>query len=155
MIFDRIENVAEYAPHIPYTKEILAFCREHDLKTLPEGRYELLGSDLFVNVQHAVTAPYSERGWESHAVYADLQLVVLGEESFGGFSGPVPEPDESKPDSDFYGYKSMPGPVSHLTCAPGDFVYFAPGEPHSPCCAEKAPQSIKKAVFKVRIGAKD
>lgn len=149
MIFDRIENVDRYAPCIPYAEKIAAFCREHDLKTLPEGRYELEGSELFVNVQRAVTAPFSERGWESHKLYADLQLVIEGEESFGASNAPLPEPAESS--GDCYLYAAMPGKASHLTLSAGEFVCFAPYEPHSPCCAAAAPEQIKKAVFKIKM----
>lgn len=150
MIFDRLENIQAYVPRIPYAEEIEAFCRKNDLGTLPEGRYELRGSDLFVNVQKAVTVPASGQGWESHAHYDDLQLLITGEETFGVSLAALPEPDISAPERDYFGYKAMPGPISVLTLTPGGFVYFAPGEPHSPCCCTEAPMEIKKAVFKIR-----
>lgn len=150
MIFDRIENVEKYAPRIRFADEIAEFCRANDLKTLPEGRYEIKGSDLYVNVMFAVTALYEERGWESHRNYADLQLVVSGEETFGAGNAPLPMPDESRPESDIFLYKTMPGPISMLTLSAGEFAHFAPGEPHAPCCAAVAPMRIKKAVFKIR-----
>lgn len=150
MIFDRIESVKAYASAIPFAEKIAAFCRENNLISLPEGRYEIDDTDLYVNVQKAVTAPFEERGWESHKLYADLQLLISGEEGFGASKAPLPEPDDSRPENDYYGYKNMPAPVSRVTLTPGTFVYFAPGEAHAPCCCVSMPETVKKAVFKIR-----
>ena len=150
MIFDRIDTVKAYASVIPYAAEIAAFCRENDLSALPEGRYEIKGTDLYVNVQQAVTAPFEERGWESHKLYADLQLLVSGAETIAASKASLPQPDDSRPENDYYGYKSMPGPFSMVTLTPGTFAYFAPGEAHAPCCCGYSPVTVKKAVFKIR-----
>ena len=150
MIFDRIERVSAYAPQIRFAAEIDRFCREHELETLPAGRYDICGDDLYMNLQTAVTAPFPERSWESHDLYADLQLVVSGEESFGASCAALPEPQEARPESDIRIYKSMPGPVSVLTLSAGEFVFFAPGEPHMPCGTTGTPGTVKKAVFKIR-----
>lgn len=150
MIFDRLENVQRYLPEVRFADKIAAFCRENSLSDMPLGRYEIEGDDLFVLVQKAVTAPYSDRKWESHKLYADLQVILQGEEGFGVSSAVLPEPCEENTAGDCYFYASVPGKPTVLSCLPGDFIYFAPGEAHAPCCAVGAPQEIKKAVFKIK-----
>ena len=150
MISDKIEKVLAYASEIRFAKEIDEFCRTHDLSTLSEGRHEIRGNELYVNVQYAVTALFREREWESHKRYADLQLVISGEECFGCCEAPLPAPYESRPESDIFLYRIMPEPITLLRLTAGEFIYFAPGEQHAPCCAAVAPMRIKKAVFKIR-----
>jgi len=59
------------------------FLSEQNLTELETGRYELEGADLFVNVDEYVSRNEEDVLFEAHKKYADIQVVVSGEEKNG------------------------------------------------------------------------
>ncbi len=113
-------------------------------KDTPCGRYEL-GENLFVNVCEYEPKPLGDEISETHSIYADIQLILDGDE-FIGYSetdllDPICKYDEEK---DIRFWK---GPVALLPMRTGDWVLFLPGEPHAPSLKMNA-RKVKKAVFK-------
>ena len=150
MIYDSICHLKKYADTIPYTEEIERFLADMGEAVPETGKRELLGTDLYVNIQQATTAPAAERRWESHKEYADMQLLLTGKEAYGVAAPDAqPEPVEDAPERDARFYTPAYIGSGSLCLAPGEFVYFAPGELHKPCCAVGESAQIQKAVFKI------
>ena len=57
----------------------LYFLLTFDVRT-PAGKVTLSGDDVYATIQSYWTSPASERKWESHRRYVDVQFMVTGEE---------------------------------------------------------------------------
>ena len=64
-------------------KKAFTFLRETDLASLPIGRTEIDGDEVYASVQSYTTMTVEECAFESHLEYFDVQYVVEGEECFG------------------------------------------------------------------------
>ena len=63
-------------------KKAFTFLRETDLASLPVGRTEIDGDEVYASVQSYTTMTVEECAFESHLEYFDVQYVVEGEECF-------------------------------------------------------------------------
>ena len=117
----------------------------------PDGRYDVEGNDVYALVQSYDTVPSSEKKYESHRVFADIQFVVRGTEVI--YYAPTDQLraltpyDEQK---DFLLY-SDPAASTPLNLGPGSFAIFHPQDGHKPGCVARTACSIKKVVIKVRL----
>ncbi|MBE6556781.1 MAG: DUF386 domain-containing protein [Ruminococcaceae bacterium] len=113
-----------------------------------EGRYEIDGERLFINVVSYVPKAREESVFESHRRYIDIQLMVEGEEIIGFAENElltVTRPFEG--DAELYG---MIDPCDTVVMYPGKFTVIYPGEPHAPGMAvTSAPEKIRKIIIKV------
>ena len=66
MIYGNIHDEKAYALLPPMLQRALAYARTHDLGALPEGRQEIEGDDLYVNIAHYTTGTRAEKIWEAH-----------------------------------------------------------------------------------------
>ena len=145
MIISNLKNAARYQD----IDEKIFSCIEYAAKLngdTPCGRYDV-AQDVYVNVMEYTPKPASEATIETHDVYADLQLVLKGEEFMGYISAedilPVEAYDKER---DIAMWK---GNIALLPLRAGDFALFFPGEPHAPSL-HKTMGTVKKAVFKIR-----
>lgn len=153
MIFDDFKKNGHYAASIPFLKEIADFVGSRDCSLIPDGETEILGRDLFVRTAEYMTGPADQKKFEAHKVYADLQLVVKGEElmDVSVSKGAIAcTPYDAAADIHFF------EPVqafSRVRVGAGQFTFFIPGELHKPGCQTgSAPERVKKLVFKIRMG---
>ena len=129
--------------------EKIALCLEKS-KTLdmgtPCGKY-VLSDDIYVNVTEYSPKAISEATPETHNLYADIQLILSGEEYIGynklELLSPATQYDAG---SDIQFWK---GEVALLTMQQGDWALFMPGEAHAPGLI-KSQGNVKKAIFKIR-----
>ena len=59
-------------------KKAFTFLRETDLASLPIGRTEIDGDEVYASVQSYTTMTVEECAFESHLEYFDVQYVVEG-----------------------------------------------------------------------------
>ncbi len=148
MIFDKIENAGRYMGMNPNLDRALRFLTETDLSALPEGRTEIDGDKVFVNVMTAETDPDDKRGYEFHEKYYDIQIDIMGAETVcvGTEYRSVIRPYSEEYDVGF----GECGCEAECRLSPGRFVVCEPGEPHQPGgAADGKPMQIRKAVVKV------
>lgn len=149
MIFTLSEHADRYAELHPLLGEAFAALRSFDLTT-PDGKIELRGDDLFLNVERYTTQPAEDRRFESHRAYLDVQTIFTGRESI--YVEPierldVTEPFDAERDVAFY-----TGPhETRLDLQPGDFAILFPEDGHKPVCECGGPSEVLKVVAKVRI----
>ncbi len=151
MILDRLDNSDRYSFLGPRFAKAFELLRTQDLTAQEAGNYEVDGKRLYYMVQNYTTKPRDERRFESHRVYADIQIVFSGRETIGltpvkGLE--VQTPYETEKDIMFY---STPADYTELKLTGGDFVILFPDEAHMPQCQWEGPAQISKIVFKVAL----
>lgn len=147
MIIDTLQHLKDYESLNPLFTKVIEFLENHDLQTLEAGKHEIVGKDLFVNIQTAKGKTPDEAVIETHNKMIDIQIPLSAAETYGY------TPRESLPDAPYNAEKDItkiPGLVaeSYVTAQPGSFAIFFPQDGHAPCIA--GVDEIKKAIFKVK-----
>lgn len=122
----------------------------HDLNSLPAGKYEIDGGDVFANVQEYTTLPVDEKKFEAHDKFFDIQYLIEGVEFFGICDREGLKVKEAKPENDVLFFET-PDTYGHVILHPNEFIVVAPEDAHMPGCCMDKPASAKKAVIKVRV----
>ena len=147
MIIDSLRQVHLYAALNPRFPAAFEFLRSASLPLLPEGRYEVEGSDLVAIVVRAEGKTRAGAKLEAHRKYIDIQYVVAGKEEMGWapLSGcaAVTDPYDEEKDILFFGDQ----PAPWVVVPPGSFALFFPEDAHAPLVSEGA---VHKVIMKVR-----
>lgn len=147
MIIDKIENLKQYVSLNPLFPKVIEFLENTDLNTLENGKHEIEGKDLFVNIMDTVGKSKETATMETHKNMLDIQIPLNTDETFGY------TPTELLPDCPYNAEKDAtkyPGVQGEgfVTCHPGMMAIFWPQDGHQPCISES--ENIHKAVFKVK-----
>lgn len=149
MIFDTLNNFANYARLAPGTwAKLAAFLHGCTAKT-PAGRYEIDGDRLYAMVQNYNLHPVRPEKLEIHRNYVDIQLLLAGHETivYRPVDGlPVTAEYDAVRDIAFY-HLDENGSVA-LPLEPGNFALFFPEEGHLPGNGNPA-DSVVKVVVKI------
>ncbi len=148
MILDTLENSGLYERINPRFKKAFEFLKSNDLKTLPLGKIELEGSDLFVNVVEIAGKTSEQARMETHNRYIDIQIPLNKNETMGWIAGNklTQTIDPYNPDKDiaFFADKAS----NFITVQPFEFVVFFPEDGHQPGIAEGM---IHKIIVKILV----
>jgi len=149
MIIDKVADFGRYQKIAPAVwKKVGAFMSECTAATA-DGRYELVEGKVFALVQSYETRALADGKMEDHQKFADIQVVVAGEEFMhtqNKASSEVTVAYNPEKDAAFYRYDAAG--ATALRMPQGWFAVFYPGECHMPCINENK-QTVKKIVFKV------
>ena len=149
MIFGNIQNLGEYPFLEEQIKECFNYAKEHDLMSYEKGSHEIDGDRLFVNVVEYTTTTAEERFWEAHRQYLDLHLMLRGTEQIDLNFIQNMDVKEFVEKDDFL---PMDGEKnSSVILRDGDFLICYPRDGHRTAVAVDGPETIKKAIFKIRI----
>ena len=149
MIFGNIQNLEEYPFLEEQIKECFNYAKEHDLMSYEKGSHEIDGDRLFVNVVEYTTTTAEERFWEAHRQYLDLHLMLRGTEQIDLNFIQNMDVKEFVEKDDFL---PMDGEKnSSVILRDGDFLICYPSDGHRTAVAVDEPETIKKAIFKIRI----
>ena len=146
MVIDTLDNLSKYESLNPLFKDVVEYLRNNDINTVEEGKHEIKGADLFVNVTTAKGKTKDEAVMETHKQMIDIQIPLSVTETYGY------TPLCNLPEAEYNAEKDitkMPGIAaeSYVTCQPGMFAIFFPQDGHAPCISGEP--AIKKAIFKV------
>jgi biofilm protein TabA len=142
-------NRAWYASLPSRFRRALEMLASTDLKTLTLGRHDLEGDALFVLVQEYTTKPEEVGRWEAHRRYADIQLLVRGQERIG--VAPIEHMTVDVPYDETNDVALFTGQGDWLTMVPGRFAIFFPQDVHLPCIQAGTEQTVRKIVVKVEL----
>lgn len=146
MIFDTIDNAAQYFPLHPHFEAAFNWLKENP--DAAEGRYEIDGDDCFVMIQLPTGGGKDNPTLEAHNQYLDIQLVLEGRDEIGwkprADCTQVTQPYSSENDCELWGE----GSDFYMVLEPGSFAVFYPQDAHAPLSGEGP---LKKAVFKLRV----
>lgn len=151
MIFDRLNNAEQYFLLGNKLQKGFEFLINSDLENLEDGRYEIMGDEIFANVQSLKTKPTQEQKWEVHRDYIDIQYVIKGREKMGygileDFKK-ITIPYDKEKDVEFLDGEKY----NYVKVNQGDFVVFYPNDVHAPMLAYDNSEDIKKVIVKVKI----
>jgi YhcH/YjgK/YiaL family protein len=152
MIFDSIGQLGRY-PDIPLINDVMIFLTRPDLHELKEPEIAIRGRELFVRVMRYHAKPAEQNRFETHRVYADVQVMLKGKEIMQ-----TARPEDLSATTEYdqqndYQFFKADQNISQLVVNPGEFVVFFPGDPHRPSClAPDYDGENLKLVFKIRMG---
>lgn len=150
MIIDVLSHSASYRALGPRLSAGLDWLARFDPAT-PDGHYEIQGDDVFALVQSYDTAPATEKKYESHRVYADIQYVANGTEVIHYAPTDRLQSVTAYDAQKDYLLYADPIAATPLHLNPGSFAIFYPHDGHKPGCIDGAPSRMKKVVIKVRV----
>ena len=150
MIFGNMDHVEEFPYLEKGIKECFEYAKTHDLASFEKGSHEIDGDRLFVNIVEYTTTTPEERFWEAHKKYLDVHVMLRGTEQIDLNFIQNMKLNEFVEKDDFLPMDGNKN--SSVVLTDGDFLICYPNDGHR--TADQAgdkPETIKKAIFKVRI----
>lgn len=121
------------------------------LRAQADGHYDSDdGRGWHYTISTTQTRPAAERHTELHLAYADIQIVLDGEEHIHYDLTDQRDTAGAASKPDFY-LLEQPQLRQRLHLHSGDFAVFLPGEAHQALCAVQAPAAVRKAVYKIPL----
>ena len=148
MIYDTLENLSRCSGIAPEAVNALLKALPEISADAPVGKTVLIENKLFFLVQHNITRNAGNSKIETHADFADLQMLVKGEELIGYADVSdleTLEPYNKECDCTFYAQCAEKTVLLPLKV--GNFVIFLPGEGHMPGCGNGT--EVVKIVVKI------
>ena len=151
MIVDSICNIEKYSSLNIYADKIKEFVQKVDELNLEDGKYEILGEDLFAMVQTYKTKCASECRFETHNKYIDVQYIRQGREVMNyQIKNKLVINEDLTPDNDVIFYDN-PDTHTQALVEEGSFALFLSHDGHMPGVAYENSELVKKIVFKIKI----
>lgn len=151
MIKDNIKNAENYKDLSERIKVGLKFISETDLSALENGRYEILGDEVYAVVQDYSAKPLLEGKFEAHEKYTDIQFIVKGQEKIG-----VGNVKDFLPATNYNAEKDIVflkpkenENFSLIEIKENEFAIFTPDDAHMPSIEVTNRNYVKKTVVKV------
>ena len=148
MILESLNNTARVEGLHPLFKQAFDYLKSTDFSKMEDGRYELDGSRLYVNVASLFGKEKADAAIETHRKYIDIQMPLLGVEKIGWKPGnelqeeSVPYNEEK--DIAFY----VDRPTAYTKIYPGQFAIYFPEDGHAPGIGQG---NIRKVIVKVEV----
>jgi biofilm protein TabA len=150
LILDAISNWAyNKGQYSDVVSQALTVITHLDVTNMP-SLLEIDGKRMYVMKQFPTTATFEERLAESHAQYADIHLVVEGEEwqGFAPASTNNSKVEDRLEESDYALFEQVEK-ESRVLLRRGDFSIYWPGEVHRPNCHPEGVVPLVKLVVKI------
>ncbi len=152
MIYDKIENLSLWAERIPSLRRALLESRKLTEKEFSLGKTVIDGEDLYASSSAYSTEPREARRFENHRHYADVQMLIEGEEYIDVCFPASALPEHPYSEEGDIEFLSLNEKYTTVTLKAGEFLLLLPGEWHRPCVsAEKEPTECRKIVAKIKM----
>lgn len=150
MIIDSLHHTASYSGLGPRFVRGFAWLASFSPAT-PDGRHDVEGDDIYALVQSYQTSLATEKKFESHRRYADIQYIVAGREII--YYAPVEGLQSVTAYDATRDYELYADPAASipLPLGAGTFSIFFPQDAHKPCCVDGERCAVRKVVIKVRV----
>jgi biofilm protein TabA len=143
------EFAHQYQLNKMYWDKAFAFLRDHNLDSLPKGKYPIDADNVTASVTEDPSKDFEKTNWESHRKFIDIQCIISGEEKMGVSqlsAATVTKEYDEKRDAANYSAKGK-----FYVAGPGEFFIFFPGDVHRPNITPGGNKVVKKIVIKVRV----
>lgn len=147
MIIDVLNNSEKYISLHKDFKLVFDYLKNNDLKAMACGSYKLRGDEVFFNLQEYETKPVQKL--EAHKKYIDIQVVISGCEDMGYTD--ISNTEVSENYNEEKDVMFLKGEVKTLRAENKNFLIFYPNDAHMPALAVNEPQTVKKAIFKIKV----
>ena len=149
MIYAKNSDALTYRGIHPNLDMALERITDAFLSALGGERVEIKGSDVYATRFTYETIPAEESFFEAHKNYLDIHLMLEGSERVE-IAPPADLAEFERVEAnDFYAYRGEG--QYHLVLSPGDFLVVFPNDAHKIKMRVDGPETVSKAVFKVRI----
>lgn len=147
MIIDVLNNSEKYISLHKDFKLVFDYLKNNDLKEMACGSYKLRGDDVFFNLQEYETKTVQKL--EAHKKYIDIQVVISGSEDMGYTD--ISNTEVSEEYNEEKDVMFLKGEVKTLRAENKNFLIFYPNDAHMPALVVNEPQTVKKAIFKIKV----
>ena len=149
MILAKNETAADYLGIHPNLDLALERITPEFFAALGDERVEILPRKVWCTRYTYDTIPEEVNFFEAHEKFLDIHVMLQGSEGVQIAPPAALTPAEGKPEKDFYAYHGQPWQT--LVLSPGDFLVVWPNDAHKIKMQLGGPETVTKAVFKVRI----
>ena len=149
MILAKNETVADYLGIHPNLDLALERITPEFFAALGDERVEILPEKVWCTRYTYDTIPEEVNFFEAHEKFLDIHIMLSGSERVEISSPKALTVFRSEPENDFWGYHGE-GRVK-LTLSPGEFLCVWPDDAHKIKMMVNHPETVTKAVFKIKI----
>ncbi len=149
MIYIERSEIGRYYGMSKNLDTALKMLENTDLSQLVQGKNIVDGEEVFVNRFDYTTIDESEAFFEAHELYADVHVLLSGEEKIACADIKALRETDRDPESDFVGYKGK-SEVQFVMNTSKLLIVF-PTEAHMVKIKLNTPCTVEKAVIKVKI----
>ena len=150
MIFDSKEHLAQYKALGKNYETAVNFLLNTDLESLPLGKVEIDGNEVYASVVEYTTIPEESGKFETHENYSDIQYVIEGSEHMVYASRHELTPKtEYNAEKDITLYENDVKGIAMLT-KKDFYCIFQPQDAHKPKVMVDSPAPIKKVIVKIK-----
>lgn len=137
-------NYSEFSENI---QKGLEYLKNADWKALKDGRYEIDGDNIYINIQTYQTKPDAD--FEAHRKYIDIQYIISGEEKIGVVD--YLACTTSIPYNEVNDIEFLKGSGKYYNLKKGEIMILNPEDAHKPSISVDLdkPKKVRKAVVKV------
>lgn len=150
MIYDKVENMSLYFDRLKGFEKIEKAYNEFLLNPIKEGRIDIDGDNLWCNVASYTVNPDNPLKYEAHREYADVQVMVDGEEIFGWANTKECNVTEDFEEGGDIAFMDAPN-GQFFELRKGYFAVFFPEDAHAPCRKSENADTAHKLVYKVKL----
>jgi biofilm protein TabA len=143
------EFAKQYQLNKMYWDKAFAFLRDHNLDSLPKGKYVIDGDNVTASVSIDPSKDFDKTNWESHRKFIDVQCIISGEEKMG--VSPLSEATVTKEYDEKRDAANYSAEGKFYIAGAGEFFIFFPGDVHRPNITPGGNKVVKKIVIKVRV----
>ena len=152
MIFDSLNNAAQYKSLHAGIDQVLEAAKAYTPENYPSGRVVIDGENVFMNMAAYETHSTEKAVFEAHQQYADVMVMVEGTETIyvkhTDKLSHVYQEYDPKIEALLADFDSDATPVR---LEAGSFVVLLPQDAHSPGCHADGPVNVKKIIGKVKL----
>lgn len=151
MIKNSLKYTKNYYNLSSKIEEALKYLENNNLKDFANGKYEILGDEIYVNVQDYHTKPLSEGKWEAHRKYIDIQFMIEGEEKIGVGEIQNFQTSEEYDEVRDVEFLTTNASAQFIQMNKNDYLILYPYDVHMPQISVNDSVYVKKAVVKVKV----
>ena len=149
MIYTKRKHLHRYLGQSESLDTAIRYLQTADLAQLHKGRNEVDGDQVFINRFDYQTMTPEQAIWEGHIKYADIHVLLSGQEQIGVSHVDALTVTVRKPEEDFIGYE---GPVeTWLPMTTEDILIVYPEDVHMVKVINGESTLVEKACFKVKV----
>ena len=140
-----------YAANPAYFEKAFEYYKNNDLLKLAPGKYPVDGENVFATISEYNTQDASDRKWENHKKYIDIQILLSGKEIMSKAPYAEATPDIPYNETKDIEFRKATNGKSYVA-EPGTFFMFFPCDSHMPNQNPTTGEvvKVKKVVFKVK-----
>ena len=149
MIYTKRKNLHRYFGISDAMDTAIRHIQSADLTQLVKGRNEIDGNQVFINRFDYQTMPQQQAIWEGHIQYADIHVLLSGQELIGVTNIEALQETVRKAEEDFVGFEGQVQSWFPMTTE--DILIVFPEDIHMVKVIHGESTLVEKACYKVKV----